>query len=1280
MITMKRSVALLALAVLAAYALVFADSGAQYRRYAIMNANQVRTVFGNWGVIAQPATAGHRGAWRNDNDGYIGDVSIFVGAEITAKSVVTGQNVTFHSVATCPVDRPTQKQDIDPNGKYTTFEPVGGYFAGPPNERVAVSTDRTTWPLSWPDKLGDAHDPGWPGSWNGYFGKSKFSADEETYFVMDDNNDTRFNDPNQNIWHVAFRSDSTNPQRNGMGLVVTVRALQWAQFLAKDNIFWLYEIQNTGTTTYNKMVFGMLVGTYVGVTSTEDYQEYNDDWSFYEPTQNITYTGDFKAIFGQPMRNPLWVGGTGLVGYAFLESPGNPFDGIDNDGDSDSSSVGIAAPKFTAADFDTTVLTVGKKVVLINDDFSRTVYTIQATDSVLHTRGYTLHFTPNVTKVVEGNVLYDANQNPYVNPNAYDGVDNNFNGLIDENYRIHYRQVKANPRDPLHPLFDILRPLRHVDYTTGAGTSPYSMIDEKRDDRIDNNLNWQIKYDDVGIDGLDDGAYGAHDGLPTSGYDVNFHDTGLPGEPHIDKTDVKESDQIGLTNFSYFVGANTIILGDKESLWQRLIPGYFDVPLSIVGGRPQNGEDGDFVYGTGYFPLLAKSTERFSLALVYGGGILGNEGLDADLADLLKHKQTVQKIYDANYQFPQPPDKPTLTAVPGDHKVTLYWDRKAEATVDPVLLTKTFEGYRIYKSTDPNFSDIFTITDGSGAPQGYKWEQEWDLKDGISGYYQAQGEAYQDASGFTYYLGSDNGLIHTYVDSTVDNGRRYFYALVAYSKGDPVTGIFPAENTHFVTITPSGQIIHDQNVAVVVPNAPAAGYNSARTGVPLTHTVQKGNGTVSYVLADQTKITGHKYQVQFFDTMIDSVTPAGAPVASLDSTTWTRITRSYSVLDEHVFTDQFVSHDTGFTPLSRKNFLMTSIVVKNQGGSVIPPSAYVVNSAVGGIRGTSNNSLPAGNYTITYQYYPVYNSPNILGSPFASETQDADIFDGVQLAFRNTWRTQVIDSASGWRGTAAYVWNFSPVDNRFLNGGAGFFGYAKPASYEFQFSSSIVDTSLDDPADGYSATPLYFRVYDKTDSSYAKVMYFDPIPGTGGGKLVWGLQVLLFEKTPRGTLSPTWSATFAGNDTTFALGTNDRLVITTAQPFRYGDMFEFTPTGASTSVPDLASARTALSRVKVVPNPYVTQSQFELPLNPGITSGRGTRKIDFIHLPAGATIRIFTARGDYVQTLHQDGNIEDGAVSWDLKTYENLDVAFGVYFYVVESPVGNTTGKIAIIK
>jgi hypothetical protein len=51
-----------------------------------------------------------------------------------------------------------------------------------------------------------------------------------------------------------------------------------------------------------------------------------------------------------------------------------------------------------------------------------------------------------------------------------------------------------------------------------------------------------------------------------------------------------------------------------------------------------------------------------------------------------------------------------------------------------------------------------------------------------------------------------------------------------------------------------------------------------------------------------------------------------------------------------------------------------------------------------------------------------------------------------------------------------------------------------------------------------------------------------------------------------------------------------------------------------------------------------------------------------------------------VVTLNHDANIEDGTVSWNLKTKENLDVAYGVYFYVLESPAGKKTGKIAIIK
>ena len=99
-----------------------------------------------------------------------------------------------------------------------------------------------------------------------------------------------------------------------------------------------------------------------------------------------------------------------------------------------------------------------------------------------------------------------------------------------------------------------------------------------------------------------------------------------------------------------------------------------------------------------------------------------------------------------------------------------------------------------------------------------------------------------------------------------------------------------------------------------------------------------------------------------------------------------------------------------------------------------------------------------------------------------------------------------------------------------------------------------------------------------------------------------------------------------------------------------------------------------------MPNPYIAATKFETPLSPGITSGRGDRKIEFQNLPSDATIKIFTARGQHVKTLYHSGDIHTGTVSWNLKTKENLDIAYGVYFYVIESDVGIKQGKIGIIK
>ena len=56
---------------------------------------------------------------------------------------------------------------------------------------------------------------------------------------------------------------------------------------------------------------------------------------------------------------------------------------------------------------------------------------------------------------------------------------------------------------------------------------------------------------------------------------------------------------------------------------------------------------------------------------------------------------------------------------------------------------------------------------------------QFDLDDEYSGL----SEVEYVGRGIKYNLGSNTGLVHEYVDSTVKNGINYYYALVAYDRG-----------------------------------------------------------------------------------------------------------------------------------------------------------------------------------------------------------------------------------------------------------------------------------------------------------------------------------------------------------------------------------------------------------------------------------------------------------------------------------------------------------------
>ena len=72
----------------------------------------------------------------------------------------------------------------------------------------------------------------------------------------------------------------------------------------------------------------------------------------------------------------------------------------------------------------------------------------------------------------------------------------------------------------------------------------------------------------------------------------------------------------------------------------------------------------------------------------------------------------------------------------------------------------------------------------------------------------------------------------------------------------------------------------------------------------------------------------------------------------------------------------------------------------------------------------------------------------------------------------------------------------------------------------------------------------------------------------------------------------------------------------------------------------------------------------------------------FTNLPYKCTIRIFTIDGDLVRVINHDrqpGDPESMHNTWDLITRNTQAAVSGIYFYSVESFLGNQVGKFVLI-
>ncbi|MGE5457491.1 MAG: hypothetical protein ACM3RX_03980, partial [Methanococcaceae archaeon] len=688
--------------------------------------------------------------------------------------------------------------------------------------------------------------------------------------------------------------------------------------------------------------------------------------------------------------------------------------------------------------------------------------------------------------------------------------------------------------------------------------------------------------DDVGKDGLGpfDVGYiaadeGEGDGIPTA------------GEPHFDQTDKNESDQIGLTALSIYVLGDGGVGGgwpkDDESMWLKMSSGTFDTDIQK--------KNISMVFASGPFPLNQALRERFSMALVFG----------ENLEDLTFNKETVQQIYNANYNFSKPPLKPTLTAVPGDGKVYLFWDKVAEESRDPFLgfqdnnpslgYKKDFEGYLIYRSTEPEFRNIQTITSSVGKATYWKPIAQFDIADNI------KGPDPVGVNGASFYRGSNNGLQHSYIDTDVKNGTRYYYAVVSYDMGDPnygTGGLQPSECSKIIAEDYGGSLTFvDINCAVLTPNAVAAGYVPPQVKGSLNKVASGiGTGKLSVsVLNPNAILDGASYQIKF--------------------------------------------NATGKMPLYKTS---TFDIVRTYQGK--------------------DTTLQVGNDTL-----------------FIGPKKSSLPFDGMTVSITND-TTSINDSLTTWRtGTS----NLSMTVARDLTAQIN---VPWPCDYEIEFldSKSVPSFSNNTP---YIGTPVNFIVRNLTRGDTVPVVVFDlnkdKVFSVGDDFAIVEFQ----DKNNNGVKEFTernypWRITYHANPFADPVEpkAGDKFNIGTTKAFNSGDYFSFATKSSSV---DNGVAKSQLDKIKVVPNPYISKAEWEKrTLN---LAGRGERKLDFIHLPALCTVRIYTLTGALIKTLQKDSGANDGSLSWNLVTEDGMDIAYGVYIYHVDAPgVGEYIGKFAVIK
>lgn len=664
-------------------------------------------------------------------------------------------------------------------------------------------------------------------------------------------------------------------------------------------------------------------------------------------------------------------------------------------------------------------------------------------------------------------------------------------------------------------------------------------------------------------------------------------------------------------------------------------------PVTRTGWLDTNPADRRLMLSTGPFTMAPGDTQEIVAAIVMGDG---RDRLSSVRA-MRFYDQFAQDAFDLDFNLPNPPPTPVVTAEGLDSKIVLVWGNGSQ--VDDPASDYEFQGYNIWQGETRAgpWKRIKTvdIADGNGTIQDQVFDPD-----------------FGDVVIIPVQFGEDAGVTHS-ITLTQDeirgvplrNGTEYYYSVTAYSYNEtsvPKT----LENSQ-------GTAGQNVNAVIVMPQKPTAGsdYSSVASGginqervdtnIPATTDV------VTVDVVDPSRVRPCRYEIYY--------TPFDPPYPTYAGN---EVQNGWNLRRICAGADTTVLLANQLNKTGDDDYLVVDGMLVKVTGAYSPQLQSVVYVKVD----DEPRDLQPVDFGLAF-----YGGSADYANHFFDSTVDPilnpDAFTTVEVRFSSTatqkayrfFRDQQPDGSAptnppnrgyyygGFMDCNFQVWD--TVNNRQLD---ACFVERRETDANHVPTSNVLPTNDGTwrPSTAGDGDREYLFLGSTTYSDTPKPQYEvdDAIGGVGSASLP-----NLYA----------WAPHALDDDNPYP-DDGEKVVFTWANPGRANDVFWFTPTAPT--LDNLAQAGRELDRIRVVPNPYYGRSNYE--------RNQFNRQIRFMNLPAVCTIRIFNLSGDLVRTLNKS-DAQTSVLTWNAETENQLPVGSGVYIYQVDAPgAGRAFGRMVV--